>query len=84
MIRNEIDVKTLKEISEKTGGRFFRATDKEALSDIYKEIDSLERSFIEIRDFTQYQELYMFLLFPALILGFIMMILKSYYFKVRV
>ena len=70
-------------ISAKTGGKFFRATDREALSDIYKEIDGLERSLIEIRDFTQYKELYTFLLFPALILGFIMMILKSYYFKVR-
>ena len=84
LIRNEIDVKTLKEISAKTGGKFFRATDKEALSDIYKEIDELERSLIEVRDFTQYKELYTFLLFPALILGFMMMILKSYYFKVRI
>ena len=33
LIRNEIDVKTLKEISAKTGGKFFRATDKEALSE---------------------------------------------------
>jgi len=84
LIRNEIDVKTLKEISAKTGGKFFRATDKEALSDIYKEIDELERSLIEVRDFTQYKELYTFLLFPALIFGFMMMILKSYYFRVRV
>ncbi len=84
MIRNEIDIKTLKEISEKTGGKFFRATDKEALSDIYKEIDGLERSVIEIRDFTQYQELYLLLMFPAIILGFMITIFKSYYFRVRV
>ncbi len=84
MIRNEIDVKTLKEISAKTGGRFFRATDKEALRDIYQEIDSLERSLIEVRDFTQYRELYLLLLLPAIILGFIMIILKSYHFRVRV
>ena len=84
LIRNEIDVKTLQEISAKTGGKFFRATDKEALSNIYKEIDGLERSLIEVRDFTQYKELYTFLLFPALILGFMMMILKSYYFRVRI
>ena len=83
LIRNEIDVKTLKEISEKTGGKFFRATDQEALSNIYKEIDGLERSFIEIQDFTKYEELYLLLLFPALILGFLMIILKSYYFRVR-
>ena len=84
MIRNEIDVKTLKEISAKTGGRFFRATDKEALRDIYQEIDSLERSLIKVRDFTQYRELYLLLLLPALILGFIIIILKSYHFRVRV
>ena len=84
LIRNEIDVKTLKEISAKTGGKFFRATDKEALSDIYKEIDELERSIIEVQDFTQYKELYTFLLFPALILGFMMMILKSYYLRVSI
>ena len=84
LIRNEIDVKTLQEISSETGGKFFRATDKEALSNIYKEIDGLERSLIEVRDFTQYKELYTFLLFPALILGFMMMILKSYFFKVRI
>ena len=84
MIRNEIDVKTLKEISAKTGGRFFRATDKEALRAIYQEIDSLERSLIEVRDFTQYKELYVLLLLPALILGFLMIILKSYHFRVRV
>ena len=83
MIRNEIDVKTLKEISAKTGGRFFRATDKEALSDIYREIDSLERSLIEVRDFTLYKELYLLLLFPALILGFMLIILKSYHFRVK-
>ena len=84
LIRNEIDVKTLKDISAKTGGKFFRATDKEVLSAIYKEIDGLERSLIETRNFTQYKELYLLLLFPALILGFIMMILKSYHFRVRV
>ena len=84
LIRNEIDIKTLKEISEKTGGKFFRATDKEALGDIYKEIDDLERSLIEIRNFTQFEELYLLLLFPALILGFMMIILKSYHFRLRV
>ena len=84
LIRNEIDVKTLQEISAKTGGKFFRAIDREALSNIYKEIDGLERSLIEVRDFTQYKELYTFLLLPALILGFMMMILKLYFFKLRI
>ena len=36
----------------------FRATDKEALSQIYSRIDELERSEIEVRNFTEYKELF--------------------------
>ena len=67
LIRNEIDTKTLKEISSKTGGQFFRAADKDALSDIYREIDNLERSEIEVNDYTKYEELYAWFLIQAII-----------------
>ena len=83
LIRNEIDTKTLKEISSKTGGKFFRATDKDALYDIYREIDNLERSEIEVRDYTKYQELYAWFLIPAVIIVFFYMIMKIYLFKVK-
>ncbi|MGH7565556.1 MAG: vWA domain-containing protein [Gemmatimonadota bacterium] len=39
-----IDEEILREISARTGGRYFRATDPEALSQVYAEIDRLERS----------------------------------------
>ena len=52
LIRNEIDIETLKMISKETGGKFFRAIDKDALSAIYDEISILERSEIEIKSFT--------------------------------
>ena len=83
LIRNEIDTKTLTEISSKTGGKFFRATDKDALYDIYREIDNLERSEIEVRDYTKYQELYAWFLIPAVIIVFFYMIMKIYLFKVK-
>ncbi|RZP22974.1 VWA domain-containing protein [bacterium] len=82
IIRNEIDTNTLKDISKETGGQFFRATDKEALSQIYARIDELERSEIEVRNFTDYKELFRWFLVPALFLVLIYFVLKRYIFKV--
>lgn len=47
----EIDEETLKTIAEKTGGKYFRATDNKALKSIYKEIETLEKSKIKSNDF---------------------------------
>ena len=69
LIRNEIDEETLKHISSVTGGKFFRATNVKALESIYAEIDELERSEIDVKEFTQYNELYGWFLIPAFILG---------------
>ena len=64
----EIDEKMLKVIAEKTGGRYFRATDAETLERVYREIDALERSeFIEQR-YRQYHELYPYALALGLLL----------------
>lgn len=82
LIRNEIDIETLKMISKETGGKFFRATDKKALSAIYDEISILERSEIKIKSFTTYSELFRWFLVPALILSFFYLFLKRYFFKV--
>jgi Ca-activated chloride channel family protein len=40
----EVDEALLKRIAQKTGGRFFRATDAEALRGIFGAIDTLEKS----------------------------------------
>jgi len=82
LIRNEIDIETLKNISNETGGQFFRATDKEALSNIYKEINNLERSEIEVKNFTEHHELFRWFLIPALLLATTYFMLKRYFFRV--
>ena len=64
-----IDEETLKHIANVTGGKFFRATDIEALASIYSEIDQLERSEIEVKEFTLYKELYGWFLIPAFLMG---------------
>ena len=43
----EIDEKMLREVAEKTGGEYFRATDNESLEQIYDRIDKMEKSKIE-------------------------------------
>lgn len=55
-MRVDIDEETLQQVAELTGGRYFRATDNESLTSIYAEIDELERTEIEVQNFTQYAE----------------------------
>ncbi|MGB0542451.1 MAG: vWA domain-containing protein [Longimicrobiales bacterium] len=55
-MRVDIDEPTLQSVAELTGGRYFRATDTESLQQIYSEIDELERTEIEVENFTQFEE----------------------------
>jgi len=65
-IRVEIDDESLRKLAEKTGGRFFRAADKEGLARVYAEIDQLEKTKVTEQRFLQYTEHYAGLLMAAL------------------
>jgi Ca-activated chloride channel family protein len=54
----DIDEPTLQETATLTGGRYFRATNRESLEQIYAEIDALETTEIEVDQFTRYGELF--------------------------
>lgn len=58
----EVDVKIdeplLKEMAQLTGGEYFRATDKEKLQQIYAKIDELEKTKVEVQEYTKRQEEY--------------------------
>ena len=81
MMPVEIDEPLLKKISAETGGNYYRATDNNSLNKIYKEINQLEKSKIEMSAFKDYEELF----FPFALIGiialFLFMFLKSSYFK---
>jgi len=53
----ELDEDTLKEIAAMTGGTYYRATDEQALDDIYKKILEMERTAFEVKHFKQRKEL---------------------------
>ncbi len=64
----DLDEDTLKSIAETTGGRYFRATDRESLGDVYAEIDQLERTKVTEFRYLQYHEHYRSALAAALLL----------------
>ncbi len=52
----QIDEKLLQQISEMTGGKYFRATNKKSLEKVYTEIDRMEKSIIEEKKHTRKSE----------------------------
>jgi Ca-activated chloride channel family protein len=54
----EIDEALLRNISAKTGGRYFRATDNKKLKDIFDNIDKLEKTKINVSAFSHKTEKY--------------------------
>ena len=61
----EIDEALLKEIAQKTGGLYFRATDNKKLEEIYAEINKLEKTEIEEFKYYNYEEKYRILVLLA-------------------
>jgi Ca-activated chloride channel family protein len=80
-IRNEIDEQTLQAIAQKTGGQYFRATDEAMLAEVYQQIDALERTTIEVKDYTQYREPFGWFLIPAVLVGTGKEILARFMFR---
>jgi Ca-activated chloride channel family protein len=65
-----IDEQLLTQISSLTGGKYYRATNVEKLKEIYKEIDQLEKTKIEVRYIKRYSEEYRwFLIFGLLLIA---------------
>ena len=54
-----IDEATLRKIAAATGGKYFRATSGSVLAQIFKEIDSLEKTHLDVQRFTHTEDHYM-------------------------
>lgn len=77
----EIDEQVLADIAAKTGGEYFRATDKKTLGEIYDKINALERSKIDTTQYTMYHELYSRFVLWALVLLCAALLLRELYLK---
>jgi len=78
---SELDEETLQQVAEITGGKYFRAQDTAGLSAIYDEINTLEKSKVEVEVFNRYRELVGWFLLPAVALFCLEWVLGRTLFK---
>ncbi len=64
----DIDEQALKNIAEKTGGLYFRASDTRGLDQIYATINRLEKTEVKLNTYGNFEELYAYFLIPATLL----------------
>ncbi len=57
-VKVDVDEETLKKIAELTNAKYYRATDTKTLTQIFEQIDKLEKSTVELNQYTQYRELF--------------------------
>jgi len=70
MMPSQIDEATLKDVAATTEGRYFRATDLSSLQAVYDDIDAMEKTEIEVEQFTRFEERFAgFLVFGLVCLG---------------
>ncbi|MGY8979260.1 MAG: vWA domain-containing protein [Flavobacteriales bacterium] len=77
----KIDEKTLQDIATVTDGKYFRATNNNKLKEIYKDIDKLEKSKIEVTEFHKKSEEFLKFAFISLICLLTSFILKITYLR---
>jgi Ca-activated chloride channel family protein len=78
---SEIDEEALRKIADITGGLYFRAEDGEGLKEIYDTINELERSQVEVKTFTRYRELAIWLMLPGALLLTLEILLRRTLFR---
>lgn len=69
-----IDEPLLKKIASETGGNYYRATNNTSLNNVYKEIDKLEKTKIEISTYKHYAELF----FPFALAAIVFLLLEMF------
>jgi Ca-activated chloride channel homolog len=77
----KIDEESLQSIAGITGGKYFRATDNAKLKQIYEEIDKLEKSKIEVKEFSKKQEEFQPFAIAAALLLIAAILLKTSVFR---
>jgi Ca-activated chloride channel homolog len=67
----EIDEASLTRMAQLTGGLYYRATDRPSLEKIFQDIGKLEKTKVQVKTYTHYNERFIDYLFPALALALI-------------
>lgn len=63
---SDLDVATLQAIADTTDGKFYLATDPDAMQQAFEDIDELERTEIKVDEYEKFSELYLYFLYAGL------------------
>jgi len=74
----DLDEDLLKSIAEKTGGRYFRASDTHELKEVYSVIDQLEKTEIKTKEYNDYFELYRWFVMSSILFFIVEIILTNW------
>jgi Ca-activated chloride channel family protein len=80
-METEIDEEVLQGIASLTGGRYFRATDNEKLQSIYAEIDQMERTKLNVRQYNRRSELFEPFALAALVVLVLELLMRMFVLK---
>ena len=78
-VENSLDEKNLRDIAKTTEGKFYRASDNKSLENIFKEIDTFEKSEIKENRYKNTIDYYQYYLLWGIILFLTYLLLKSTY-----
>lgn len=76
-IKPDLDEELLRSIARTTGGRYFRATTKNKLSDIFEEIDQMEKTKMSVREFSRRDEEFLPFALAAIVLLLLHILLRQ-------
>jgi Ca-activated chloride channel family protein len=77
----DIDEPTLQKIASTTDGNYFRATNNNKLVEIYKEIDKLEKSKIDVKEYSKKEEEYLKYAIAGALMLLLSLLLKTTIFR---
>jgi Ca-activated chloride channel family protein len=80
-VKVEVDEPTLRQIATVANGQFYRATDSKSLSQIFEQIDRLEKSTVQLNRYTQYRDLFPWFIGCALALLALQIVLEQTLFR---
>ena len=81
IVENDLDEETLQSMAEVSNGMYFRAKDKKGLKRIYQQIDELEKTKVEVKEYTRFDELFPYFVFPGLVLLLLEVYLRNTVFR---
>jgi Ca-activated chloride channel family protein len=76
-----VDEQLMRKIAEDTGGHYYSVSDENSLAEVYREIESLEKSHVGTREFTDYQEAHLAFLALGLAVLFVELALGATIFR---